>query len=366
MEQTYAPQKQQETASPEKKPLESQGPSMAALRTGAAMPTPGQKGQQVNLPDAMRAKMENAFGADLSAVKLYESKTVADAGAQAVTRGTEIAFAPGMLDFGSSRGQALLGHEISHVVSQARGEVSRSGGFLNDSALEARADREGAMAAAGQQIAMPTAALSTVTAAPAAGPMQAKKDEEEAGKPGSITILPEGQPGTEGGQDPRGSLAFPSMDDDSFNAKTMNWQMQSVSQHLQDHEQKINALQSQVAQMQSSFQTQMSSPFMGMMGMGMDMSMGMMPQQGGSPPAVDDEIMQALQAGAQTQAAADAQEQGTLPAMPMRANDEEYGGDIDELAQSTEKFDAQPLSQTTNPRRKRRSLIGRNRSDSVS
>ena len=193
MEQTYAPQKQQETASPEKKTLESQGPSMAALRTGAAMPTPGQKGQQVNLPDAMRAKMENAFGADLSAVKLYESKTVADAGAQAVTRGTEIAFAPGMLDFGSSRGQTLLGHEISHVVSQARGEVSRSGGFLNDSALEARADREGAMAAAGQQIAMPTAALSTVTAAPAAGPMQAKKDEELQNP--ETVVLPEGQMG---------------------------------------------------------------------------------------------------------------------------------------------------------------------------
>jgi len=35
MEKIYAPQKQQKTASPEKKPLESQGPSMAALRTGA-------------------------------------------------------------------------------------------------------------------------------------------------------------------------------------------------------------------------------------------------------------------------------------------------------------------------------------------
>ncbi len=179
MEHTYAPQKQQETASPEKKPLESQGPSMAALRSGAAMPTPGQKGQQVSLPDAMRAKTENAFGADLSAVKLYESKAVADAGAQAITQGSEIAFAPGMLDFTSHGGQALLGHEISHVVSQARGEVSRSGGFLNDSALEARADREGAMAAAGQQIAMPTAALSTVTAAPASAPMQAKKKSKE-------------------------------------------------------------------------------------------------------------------------------------------------------------------------------------------
>jgi hypothetical protein len=133
-------------------------------------------GRRVDLPDAMRAKMENAFGADLSAVKLYESEAVAEAGANAVTRGSDIAFAPGMLDFSSYGGQALLGHELSHVVSQARGEVT-GGGFLNDRALEARADREGAMAAAGQTVAMPGAALSPVTAAPAAGPMQASKAE---------------------------------------------------------------------------------------------------------------------------------------------------------------------------------------------
>ena len=151
---------------------------MAALRAGAVMPTPNQMGRRVDLPDAMRAKMESAFGADLSAVKLYESEAVADAGANAVTRGSDIAFAPGMLDFTSYGGQALLGHEISHVVSQARGEVT-GGGFLNDHALEARADREGAMAAAGQQIAMPVASMSSVTAAPAAGPMQADKAEEK-------------------------------------------------------------------------------------------------------------------------------------------------------------------------------------------
>ena len=179
MEQTYAPHAKAENVAREKKPPESQGPSMAALRSGAVMPTPGQRGRQVDLPDAMRAKMEHAFGADLAAVKLYESETVANAGAEAVTRGTDIAFAPGALDFTSFGGQALLGHEMSHVVSQARGEVSRSGGFLNDSALEARADREGAMAAAGQQIAMPTAALSTVTAAPASAPMQAKKKSKD-------------------------------------------------------------------------------------------------------------------------------------------------------------------------------------------
>ncbi len=152
-------------------------PSMDALRSGALQPTREQIGRRVDLPAVMRTKMENAFGADLSAVKLYESQAVSDVGANAVTRGSDIAFAPGMLDFSSFAGQTLLGHELSHVVSQARGEVTGSG-FLNDSALESRADREGAMAAAGRQIAMPTAAISSVSAAPAAGPMQADKNEE--------------------------------------------------------------------------------------------------------------------------------------------------------------------------------------------
>ena len=150
------------------------GPSLEALRSGTAAPSREQMGRRVDLPDAMREKMEASFGADLSAVRLYESRTVADAGAEAVTQGSSIAFAPGMLDFTSYGGQALLGHELSHVVSQSRGEVTGSG-FLSDQALEARADREGAMAAAGQQIALPTASMSPVSAGAAAGPMQAKK-----------------------------------------------------------------------------------------------------------------------------------------------------------------------------------------------
>ena len=154
-------------------------PDIESLSTGAAAPAQGDMGHRVDLPDAMREKMENAFGADLSAVRLYESQAVDDAGANAVTQGNNIAFAPGMLDFTSYGGQALLGHEISHVVSQARGEVTGSG-FLNDHALEARADREGAMAAAGQQIAMPASAMSPISAASAAGPMQASKKETKA------------------------------------------------------------------------------------------------------------------------------------------------------------------------------------------
>jgi hypothetical protein len=177
MSYTYANRKRVNDATPKK--ASAPQPSMDALRTGAAKPTQEQMGRRVDLPGAMRAKMENAFGADLSSVKLYESQAVADAGAKAVTQGSRVAFAPGMLDFSSFGGQALLGHELSHVVSQTRGEVS-GGGFLSDHALEARADREGAMAARGEQVAMPTAAMSTASAAPAAGPMQAKKDEKAA------------------------------------------------------------------------------------------------------------------------------------------------------------------------------------------
>ena len=178
MAYTYTSRKRAENAAPQNEPLEAS--SLDALRSGAVKPTQEQMGHRVDLPDAMREKMENAFGADLSAVKLYESQAVDDAGANAVAQGSNIAFAPGMLDFTSYSGQALLGHEISHVVSQARGEVTGSG-FLNDHALEARADREGAMAAAGQTVAVPDAAMSPVSAASASGPMQAGKKERREG-----------------------------------------------------------------------------------------------------------------------------------------------------------------------------------------
>ncbi len=179
----YIPHRHTENPAPAARDSDSPQPSMEALRTGAAVPSRAQMGRRVDLPGAILEKMESAFGADLSAVRLYESQAVDDAGAQAITRGASIAFAPGLLDFSSFGGQALLGHELSHVVSQARGEVPRSGGFLSDGEVETRSDREGAMAAAGQQIAMPSTALTTVSAAGAAGPMQASKKKSETAVP---------------------------------------------------------------------------------------------------------------------------------------------------------------------------------------
>ena len=151
---------------------------LSMLEAGQAAPTAADKGRRVDMPEAMRAKMDSSFGMDFSGVKLYESETLGQTGAEAMARGNEIAFAPGKLDFASREGTALLGHELSHVASQARGEV-RGNGFLLDGGLEARADREGAMAARGESVYGGAAApLSAASAAPMAGPMQASKGKK--------------------------------------------------------------------------------------------------------------------------------------------------------------------------------------------
>lgn len=108
-------------------------------------------GNSRSMPAPVQAKMENSFGINMSDIKLFESPLVSQGGAEAVASGNGIAFAPGKLDPYSAPGQELLGHELSHVVSQKRGEVSGSG-FLKDSSLEHRADNEGAMAARGESI----------------------------------------------------------------------------------------------------------------------------------------------------------------------------------------------------------------------
>ncbi len=139
-------------------------------------------GSSVSMPAPVQAKMENSFGMSLSDVSLYESPLVSQNGAEAVASGSKIAFAPGKLNPFTGPGQELLGHELSHVVAQKRGEVSGSG-FLNDSSLERRADREGALAAKGSTVfdSETSGALSPMSesSAPSSGPMQAKKPDVE-------------------------------------------------------------------------------------------------------------------------------------------------------------------------------------------
>jgi len=178
MSYTYTQQKKKSSS-------ETNAESFSGGKKGSSLPNSAQLanlGHRVDMPTVMREKMEDSFGMDLSGVKLYENRAVADAGAEAVAQGSKIAFAPGKLDFSSLHGQELLGHELSHVASQARGEVKGSG-LVNDSALEARADREGARAARGMSVSKgfggASAALSNASAASAAGPMQAKSGRKK-------------------------------------------------------------------------------------------------------------------------------------------------------------------------------------------
>ena len=164
------------------------------------MPSLTEGAGRKELPEAMRTKMENAFGADFSNLNIYESEKVAEGGARAVTQGNTIAFAPGEFNVYSPSSEALLGHELSHVVSQARGE-SRGSGLLTDSYLEAKADREGVMAAAGQQVySGPITPLSNSSPMSVAGPMQCKwgrgkkKDKKKAEKAPEAVKAPEPVP----------------------------------------------------------------------------------------------------------------------------------------------------------------------------
>lgn len=109
------------------------------------------------LPENVQAKMEHAFGADFSNVRVHEGPQAQAIGALAYTQGTDIHFAPGRYDPHSGSGQELLGHELTHVVQQSQGRVQAStqarGVAVNDApALEHEADQMGARAARGQQV----------------------------------------------------------------------------------------------------------------------------------------------------------------------------------------------------------------------
>jgi hypothetical protein len=107
------------------------------------------------LPEAVRAKMERAFRADFSAVRVFEGPEAAAVGALAFTRGTNLFFAPGQYRPETAKGQELLGHELAHVVQQAAGRVQATqqakGVAINeDHGLEHEADVLGARAARGE------------------------------------------------------------------------------------------------------------------------------------------------------------------------------------------------------------------------
>jgi hypothetical protein len=125
-----------------------------AQRAPDSLLRPGAPGRP--LPDAVRAKMEGFFQADFSDVRVHVGAEAPSIGALAFTLGSRLFFAPGQYNPESTAGQALLGHELAHVLQQRAGRVRNPFGngvaVVQDPALEAEAERLGQQAAGWRQL----------------------------------------------------------------------------------------------------------------------------------------------------------------------------------------------------------------------
>jgi hypothetical protein len=99
------------------------------------------------LEPGVRGRMSDAFGVDLSAVRIHARSDVAPAlSARAFTVGADVHFAPGNYAPTTATGQELLAHELSHVVQQSGGTSAgriRRGLYVGtaDDPAEQAADR---------------------------------------------------------------------------------------------------------------------------------------------------------------------------------------------------------------------------------
>jgi uncharacterized protein DUF4157 len=108
------------------------------------------------LDDSVRARMESAYGVDFSRVRVHtntRSQELSDGlNARAFTIGRDIAFGAGEYQPGTLIGDALIAHELAHVVQQGGGSTAgmplqKGGDESNALEEEADASAVGAMVA---------------------------------------------------------------------------------------------------------------------------------------------------------------------------------------------------------------------------
>jgi hypothetical protein len=172
--QLSAPQPQR-TAPPFMAGPRSAGPVVQRLANGAALQLPAHlahfgSGSGQRLPAVVQQKMEAFFKTSFADVRVHVGPQAATIGALAFTQGANLFFAPGQYDPSTSRGQQLLGHELTHVVQQRAGRVRNPLGagvaIVQDHSLEAEAERMGLQAARYQ---LPVQAKLAASTPPAPG-----------------------------------------------------------------------------------------------------------------------------------------------------------------------------------------------------
>ena len=132
-------------------------------------------GRSVQMPDALRARLEQHFGYSVRSLKLRESSDVDSLGAKAYAKGDEIHFAPGEFRPNTRQGAKMIAHEVAHIKQQAEGGVG-IGGVELDPTLEHSADLAGdavtsanSMADAGMTGGLPAMPTMSFATAPAQG-----------------------------------------------------------------------------------------------------------------------------------------------------------------------------------------------------
>ena len=118
---------------------------------GKKNPTSEMMGHKMPLPPSIAAKMQQSFGMDLTQLSVYQSDAMAGTGMKGVSQGNKVVLSSD-IDLNTGEGQAVLGHELSHIHAQSQGIGTGHSGLYNNAALEAQADREGIMAAHGRPI----------------------------------------------------------------------------------------------------------------------------------------------------------------------------------------------------------------------
>ena len=172
--------------------------ALVSVFEGRSKATSQMMGHRVNLAESINAKMQQAFGMDISGLRIYRSEAMKGTGMHGMAQGNTIVLGSDV-NLNTTEGQAVLGHEISHIHAQRQGVGMGRGGLYKNVGLEHQADVEGMRAARGRPIYSNgmefsdgmkyglgmkgvdgLGPMSEGLGPVAAAPMQAKKDDKDA------------------------------------------------------------------------------------------------------------------------------------------------------------------------------------------
>jgi len=113
---------------------------------GVAQAVDDRRGRGQSLTDRTRAQMEPALQQDLSGVRVHNDGAAdqlsGQFNAKAFTTGQDVFFRQGAYDPGSSSGDKLLAHELTHVVQQGNSPTKLAGKKMNISQPGDAGERE--------------------------------------------------------------------------------------------------------------------------------------------------------------------------------------------------------------------------------